>query len=71
KKPQNIVRPFDLFHRPIDIIIKMQANKHLSFGDSQNITAPQSVPRLRKKNTPESVFLKVVLFCRVIFRRIR
>lgn len=25
----------------------------------------------RKKNTPESVFLKVVSFCRVIFRRIR
>ena len=24
----------------------------------------------RKKNTPESVFLKIVLFCRVIFRRI-
>ena len=24
-----------------------------------------------QKNTPESVFLKIVLFCRVIFRRIR
>lgn len=36
------MRPFDAYHRPLDIIIKMQANKHLSFGDSQNITLTQS-----------------------------
>ena len=42
KKPQNIVRPFGAYHRPFDIIIKMQANKHLSFGDSQNITLAQA-----------------------------
>ena len=85
------MRPFGTYHRPFDIIIKMQANKHLSFGDSQNITLTKSKYNLQskynfgavkyncaairtaaaQKNTPESVFLEVVLFCRIIFRRIR
>ena len=43
------MRPFGAYHRPFDIIIKMQANKHLSFGVSQNITLTKSKYNLQNK----------------------
>ena len=56
-------------------ISKVQCATHLPEGNHIIKTTQDTFVlawrNAAQKNTPESVFLKVVLFCRVIFRQIR